>query len=259
MIERGKSEMNQHRASQQGGKAETIEEWEQKLKKKTATDDCMTPPAVYSAVVAWAVNRYGYQGRPIVRPFWPGKDYKTMAYPEGCVVIDNPPFSIMSELLRFYTARGIDYFLFANGMTVLGCPCKSHVIVGTQIIYDNALVLNTAFVSSQGPLIEVSPELADAIDTAQQKAKTTPKKPYKFDPHIISIGKLLQIARRGEAYTCERGHFVRKLDAGPPGGIYGAGFIVGDKDAIIDRVPGKKLLPLSEREKEIVRRLNEGT
>lgn len=41
-------------------------------------------------------------GRTIVRPFWPGGDYEDFDYPTGCVVIDNPPFSILSKIVRFY-------------------------------------------------------------------------------------------------------------------------------------------------------------
>lgn len=34
---------------------------------------------------------------PIVRPFYPGGDYENYDYPEGCVVVDNPPFSIFAK------------------------------------------------------------------------------------------------------------------------------------------------------------------
>ncbi len=40
---------------------------------------------------------------PIVRPFYPGGDYENYDYPEGCVVVDNPPFSIFAKILDFYT------------------------------------------------------------------------------------------------------------------------------------------------------------
>ncbi|OZG51970.1 ParB-like nuclease [Pseudoscardovia suis] len=50
---------------------------------------------------------------PIVRPFWPGADYGRVEYPGGCVVVDNPPFSILSKIIRFYQAHGVRFFLFA--------------------------------------------------------------------------------------------------------------------------------------------------
>lgn len=48
-------------------------------------------------------------GRPIVRPFYPGGDYINFDYPADCVVIDNPPFSILAQIVAFYAKRGIDY------------------------------------------------------------------------------------------------------------------------------------------------------
>lgn len=47
----------------------------EKFKPKKTTDDCYTPPALYAAVRDWAVAEYGLQGRPLVRPFWPGGDF----------------------------------------------------------------------------------------------------------------------------------------------------------------------------------------
>ena len=89
-----------------------------KFKPRLTTDDCLTPPNVYEAVRDWAVKEYALEGREIVRPFWPEGDprrpaggYEGMEYPDGCVVIDNPPFSIVSRIVSFYAGRGIDFFL----------------------------------------------------------------------------------------------------------------------------------------------------
>ena len=65
----------------------------EKFKPRKTTDDCYTPANVYEAVKAWAVKEYSLQGREVVRPFWPGKEYDCFDYPDGCVVIDNPPLS----------------------------------------------------------------------------------------------------------------------------------------------------------------------
>ena len=84
-----------------------------KFKPKKTTDDCYTPEPIYEAVRAWAVRRYALGDAPIVRPFFPGGDYENTDYPDGCVVIDNPPFSILSQICRTYMERGIRFFLFA--------------------------------------------------------------------------------------------------------------------------------------------------
>ena len=83
------------------------EDFVEKFKPKLTTDDCYTPDAVYEAVRDWATKEYNLAGREIVRPFWPGGDYEQFEYPEGCVVIDNPPFSILAKIKAFYAERNI--------------------------------------------------------------------------------------------------------------------------------------------------------
>ena len=89
----------------------------EKFKPKKTTDDCYTPTEVYGAVLDWAARRYGFDPACVVRPFYPGGDYEAFDYPEGCVVLDNPPFSILAKIQRFYLERGIRFFLFAPSLT----------------------------------------------------------------------------------------------------------------------------------------------
>ena len=100
-------------------KNESYEEFVEKFKPKRTTDDCYTPEGIYYVVRDYAIEKYGLQGRPIVRPFWPGGDYKNFDYIEGCVVIDNPPFSILAQILDFHEEKQIDFFLFAPQLTVI--------------------------------------------------------------------------------------------------------------------------------------------
>ena len=55
----------------------------EKFKPKKTTDDCYTPEAVYDVVAQYVTDRYGIRREDMVRPFWPGGDYKRFAYPEG--------------------------------------------------------------------------------------------------------------------------------------------------------------------------------
>lgn len=84
----------------------------EKFKPKKTTDDCYTPPLVYDAIRDWACSEYGIDPACIVRPFYPGGDYERFDYPDACVVLDNPPFSILSKICEFYIDRGIAFFLF---------------------------------------------------------------------------------------------------------------------------------------------------
>ena len=155
--------------------AEETEEYRafvEKFKPKKTTDDCYTPQNVYEAVRDWAVQEYGLEGREIVRPFWPGGDYERFAYPDGCVVIDNPPFSILAKIVKFYNDRGIRFFLFCNGLTAFGLikdKRASVVCVGSSVVYDNGANVNTNFVTNLAGdiLVESACDLHDAIMSAR--------------------------------------------------------------------------------------------
>ena len=133
-------------------KGETYEEFVEKFKPKKTTDDCYTPPEIYEAVKGWACKEYGIDQDSIVRPFWPGGDYEHFDYPEGCVVLDNPPFSILTKICEFYLERGIDFFLFAPSLTCFSgrktIMRMNHVICNCAITYENGAVVRTSFVTS---------------------------------------------------------------------------------------------------------------
>ena len=97
----------------------------EKFKPKKTTDDCYTPPAVYQAVHDYVKETYNLPDDTLVlRPFYPGGDYESVEYPEGCIVIDNPPFSIFSKIVDFYTKIGFRFFLFAPALTTIGPVAK---------------------------------------------------------------------------------------------------------------------------------------
>ena len=100
--------------------AQSYDAFVDKFKPRHTSDDTHTPPNVYEAVLAWCERRYGIDRAKVLRPFFPGGDYATADYPAGCVVIDNPPFSILSEIVRFYLERKVQFFIFAQSLTMLG-------------------------------------------------------------------------------------------------------------------------------------------
>ena len=165
-------------------KSETYKEFVDKFKPKLTTDDCYTPEIVYNAIKEWAIKEMGWEGRPVVRPFWPGGDFKNFDYPANCVVIDNPPFSIVSKIAKFYEERGIDYFIFCPHLTCFSSTAaKSHLCVGCQIIYENGAKVSTSFLCSKGPLIRSAPELYRVVTEAnaanlKSKKKTAPSVIY---------------------------------------------------------------------------------
>lgn len=258
-----------------------------KFKEKHTTDDCFTPPAVYEAIKGWVLKRYGIDpSRKIIRPFYPGGDYQRHEYPEGCVVIDNPPFSIASEIIRFYTERGIDFFIFSNHLTAfhpIANPKLNVVIVGAAITYDNGAEVLTSFSTNLGEnRVEIRGDLYRAIMEVQPNdAKELAR--YKFPANIATAALLGRLSKYGMVFGIGNVEYIKRLENGPE--IFGGGVVMSDRGAEtvteysikadeermrrvnerrslenMDRVTmeGDKLVfQLSQKEQQIVKRLNE--
>lgn len=252
-----------------------------KFKEKHTTDDCFTPPAVYDAIKGWVLKTYGIdEAREIVRPFYPGGDYEKYDYPEGCVVIDNPPFSILKQIVRFYQKNGIDFFIFADGRT---CgwyfELANVVIAGVDIIYDNGANVRTSFVTNLGKdRIRVTAELYELLNEAQPR-ETNELQAYKYPDNLITAMMLDRLPKYGSEFAINNIEFVKNMDDGHE--IYGGGALVSDQEAqrikaeqanaeqvkadrakarfqdmFVDK-EGKIIIKLSERERAIIDRLNE--
>lgn len=216
---------------------ETYEEFVDKFKPKLTTDDCYTPENVYETVKAWAIKEYEWEGRPIVRPFWPGGDYQKYEYPKNGVVIDNPPFSILTKILKWYNERGIDYFLFAPQLTCFSNHISHYVCVGSNIVYANGALVPTSFVTSRGPLIRSAPDLwqdLDAVNRLNSKKVKKPQQPkYRYPDNVLTASRVALFSQYGVKYQTDKGLFVRRLDAqvGSHKAIFGGGFIVPQEAA----------------------------
>ena len=210
-------------------KGENYEQFVDKFKPKLTTDDCYTPLEVYDVVATWAVKEYGWWDREIVRPFWPGGDYERFDYPENCVVIDNPPFSILAKITAFFEKRKIKYFLFAPALTAFVRQAKSHIGVGVNIIYQNGAVVPTSFISSDGPTLRSAPSLYSQISRVVEKLKTTKKLPkMQYPPELITSSRLSAYSQYGVDYAEDKTIFIRRLDSqkGRGKSIFGGGFLV---------------------------------
>ncbi|MCD7726049.1 MAG: hypothetical protein LUI12_10980, partial [Clostridiales bacterium] len=217
---------------------ESYEEFVEKFKPKKTTDDCYTPPLVYEAVASWAVKEYGLEGRQIVRPFYPGGDFENFDYPGGCVVIDNPPFSILKKIKEFYIGRGIDFFLFAPAATLFSTTVEGigYICANCDIVYDNGARIATSFVTNLDKyFIRTAPELVELVDeaikeTAKGKVKQLPK--YKYPNNVLCFSTLGGINRVDFTVKREDCCFIRKLDSQKrEKPIYGGGYLTNDEAA----------------------------
>lgn len=130
-------------------KSDNYEDFVKKFEQKKTTDDCYTPPDVYQAVLDFCKVNFPNElkNKRILRLFYPGGDYQKEDY-SGAVVIDNPPFSIISQIVRWYNQRGIKYFLFAPLLTEFNIPAPGYVIVHKSTTYENGAKVATGFVSN---------------------------------------------------------------------------------------------------------------
>ena len=251
----------------------------EKFKPKKTTDDCYTPDNVYAAVHDWAVKEYGLEGARIIRPFYPGGDYKKEDYSGDCAVIDNPPFSILTEICRWYNQRGIRFFLFGPAKTLFsgsGLDGINYVICDADIMYDNGATVGTGFITNMGQYkIMVAPDLYEAIKAADDENRKEVKKSlpkYDYPNHVLTAARIQRIAKYGQSLRihAEDCAFIRALDSqrGTGKAVFGGGFLLSEKAAAEKAAAekaaaekaaaekaGAKIWELSEREKEIIRRL----
>ncbi len=136
-------------------KASEYQAFVDKFKEAKTTDDCYTPPEIYEEIASWVAEEYGYQREKFLRPFKPGGNYQAEEYPEGCAVVDNPPFSILASIVDWYIARKIPFFLFGPTLTIIGIlrkpsrlDCCCVVLIGNQITYENGATVQTSYITN---------------------------------------------------------------------------------------------------------------
>ena len=256
---------------ERGELSDDDEEYQEFLKKfeaKKTTDDCYTPDNIYDAVRDWAAEKYEIGNAAIVRPFYPGGDYKSEKYPSGCVVIDNPPFSIISEICEWYTSKKINFFLFAPTLTLLGIMRGSanYVACGCGVVYENGASVNTSFVTNMGGnKIVAAADLREILDDENKKNlkklhRELPK--YSYPDEVLTATMLCYMAAHGVSLEISEkdAHFIRALDAQKVSGkgLFGSGFLLSEK-AAAEKAAAEKvntnIWELSEREWKIIRGL----
>lgn len=251
-----------------GGKRETYGEFVEKFKPKKTTDDCMTPPAVYEAVADWVANEYGLDRADFVRPFWPGGDYTSFEYPDGCVVVDNPPFSLNAKILDYFITHGIKFFMFAPALMLRASLRRAStclIACGAPVTYDNGAKVPTSFVTNLegSAVLRTAPDLYDrlrAIEDERKAANAMPR--YKYPNNLITAAMANQIAKSGISYAVDKSDcaYASNLDAMKAygKGIYGGGLLLSEKAAAEKAAAEKKkaiVWELSDRERDIIANL----
>ena len=261
------------------GRKQILEDYDgfvEKFKPKKTTDDCYTPSAVYDAILGWLRENVDIEGREIVRPFYPGGDFERFEYPKGCVVVDNPPFSIIAKICRWYMAHKIDFFLFAPHLTLFSCrniewTC---IVTNAPIIYENGANVNTSFAGNLFGDIRVmtAPKLRRRIvetcnQDRKQNRKQVPK--YRYPYNVTSAAMLGKITPYVDfVVRSSECRFISRLDSQIGGaGIFGGGVLLSNakaaEKAAAEKAAAEKAAEresivwgLSDRERRIIDELS---
>ena len=243
-------------------------DWLQKFEKRNTSDDTFTPPAVYDVVLDY-VNQHilNLDDLTVERPFYPDGDYQAHAqnYDENTVVIDNPPFSILSKIIDFYIKNNVKFFLFAPAMTLIGTirnrDCTA-IIAPSKITYDNEAVVDTAFISNLCGDVRVmtAPTLYNALTVLEKQKPTLPK--YQYPPNVLMVNNLQKLCRAGIEFSvsADESVFISQLDSqkSHKKTLFGGGLLVSDDKA--KELQAKKnsmIWQLSDAECAIVESLGE--
>lgn len=239
-----------------------------KFEHKKTTDDCYTPPEVYNAVLKYVEDKCNIKDLQVVRPFYPGGDYESFDYPEDCVVVDNPPFSIISKITRFYLDRNIKFFLFAPHLTLFSSNNEAtKIITDSLITYENGAKVKTAFLSNMfGDLAVIGcPELSQILKSVQnENKKHLPT--YRYPNEVLTVSNVAQIVSQGRSLVFNKEDllYCRGLDSQKKykKAIFGNGFLLSEKaaaqKAAAQKAAQKEVIEwnLSDREKKLIQNLS---
>ena len=193
-------------------------------------------------VNSYVERRWGIDSSRFVRPFYPGGDYEKFDYAADAVVVDNPPFSILGKIKRFYLAHGIPFFLFCPSLTAFsGWDERLDTIVcDANITYENGAVVRTAFCTSLPSeyVAESAPDLGEEINRVcdelrKRNVKSLPK--YEYPYEVLTAAKLQWMAAHNTELRIRRGECckIAALDAQKAvgRGIFGGGLLLSERAA----------------------------
>lgn len=168
----------------------------------------------------------------ILRPFFPGGDYEHAEYPANGVVVDNPPFSQFTKICRFYSERGIPFFLFGPGMTILSiCDFCTAVIISPSLTFHNGAQIRINFATNLlgDEVVRTAPELDDLLWRAMRTVRPPKSRPkYRYPDEVVSCSKMITYCRLRQHVVLKRGQCrkIDRLDNKPGHGLFGDHLIV---------------------------------
>ena len=243
--------------------SEEYKEFKKKFEAKKTTDDCYTPDSIYEVIADWVAERYKIKREDMVRPFYPGGDYQKRAYKDGEVVVDNPPFSILAEILNFYNENGVRFFLFAPTLTLFSSSswAGACLVANATITYENGASVNTSFVTNledESVRAMTAGDLRKIIEDENERLlreHRTELPKYHYPDHVLTAAIMGRWSRYGIEFVLKKADSIQinALDEQKEQGktIFGKGYLLSER-AAAERAAAERW-QLSEREWELVR------
>ena len=186
------------------------------------------------------------------------------------MVVDNPPFSIMREIIQFYTEHRVKFFLFAPALAIFNYVDRCTAIsLQAQVEYENGAKVPTSFLTNLeggGVVARTSPSLYEAVDkanteTIKEKRRELPN--YDYPDNIVTAAMMGKFSKYGIELVIrdKQCKIIRELDEQKAAGkgIYGVGLILSEKVAA-EKAAAEKAAStawkLSDRERAIIKELS---
>ena len=183
--------------------------------------------------------------------------------------MDNPPFSILTEIIKFYCERNIPFFLFAPTLTLFGSGRECDICylpINAAVTYENGASVNTSFLTNMDKAkVRCVPSLYDVVQSKADEYRKELKRElpkYSYPDEVITAACCAKFSKYGVPFVvypeeCER---ISRLDAQKEEdkALYGCGFLISEK-AAAEKAAAEKAAAtrweLSERERAIVKKL----
>lgn len=216
-------------------------------------------------------KEYDLDPSNFVRPFYPGGDYQNVNYASSDVVVDNPPFSILAEIIDFYRENNIKFFFFAPGLTIFAYMNRGDVCAITtynDIVYKNNANVRTAFLTNMDEnIIRSAPDLRKKIDDVN-KNETSHLSRYEYPIQVLTSPMVGRLSKYGVDFKLKKDqiHLIRKFENHDIA-IFGGGVLLSNKateqkekaEKQADKIKQENTkivkIELSEHEKEIIKNL----
>ena len=221
----------------------------------------------------YVAEEYNVSRANFMRPFYPGGDYQREKYQPGCVVVDNPPFSLLREIVDFYVSKNIKFFLFCPGLVAFNYASRLVTVLCTDanITYENGATVRTSFLTNLGDvetIARTAPKLYKLVESQNDinlRAMRRKLPKYSFPDHLVTRAIMNRWSKYGieQSFKRSRVKMTRELDAMKEAGkgIYGCGLLLSNK-AAAEKAAAEKAAAtqwkLSAREWEIVEELSHG-